>query len=237
MEKTLRDSNHSTRDELVTEFEKANIPTDNNRASHLFMAAELDEIICSGAKKGGKLTYALLEERVPRTQALTRDEALAKLAKKYFASHAPATIQDFAWWSGLSLRDANQAVESVKSGLRSETVNSQTYWFTGLEFKPGNSVYFLPAFDEFIISYTDRTASLSMNEHSKAVSSNGIFWPVVLLNGQVLGTWSRTFKKSKVLVETKLFEQPEAATITLIEAAALNFGHFLVKEIEIKHIS
>lgn len=238
IEKALAGGKHLTRQELITELEKAHIATEDNRASHLMLQAELDGIVCSGAVKGGKQTYALLEERVPKTKPLTREEALAKLAQKYFTSHGPASLQDFVWWSGLSVSDARRALEMVKSDFISETIDSRTYWFSPFvpALKPDKeAAYLLPAFDEFIISYKDRRAALPFEDHNKAVSDNGIFRPVIVVNGKIIGTWKRTIKKDRVIIETQLFEQPDKATRSLVEEASIRYGHFLEKKTEIDH--
>ncbi len=127
IEKTLTGEKHLTRDVLAGEIKKAKIPTDENRLSHLLMWAELSGIVCSGAVQKGKQTHTLLEERVPKPKSMTKEDALAKLAQKYFTSHGPATLQDFVWWSGLSVGDAKQALDTVKTELASETIDSQTY--------------------------------------------------------------------------------------------------------------
>jgi hypothetical protein len=236
--KALRVGNHLTREELIAELGKAKIATDNNRASHLLAWAELNGIVCSGTTKSGKQTYAPLEERVPKTKRLTREEALATLAKKYFTSHCPATLHDFVWWSGLPVSDAKQALEMVKSHFISETIDSQTYWFTNFFSIPKTDkegVYLLPAFDEFIISYKDRNASLPFENHNMTVSNNGIFRPVIVVNGQVTGIWKRTIKKDKVIVEMEFFKQPDKTTKSLIEKALIHYGHFLEKKTEINH--
>jgi hypothetical protein len=237
LEKALHGGKHCTREELVAELAKAKIATDENRASHLFAWAELDGILCSGGTQAGKPTYALLEERVPKTKALTREEALAKLAQKYFASHAPASLQDFVWWSGLSVSDAKHGLEMVKSGFVSESIDSKTYWLPNsfsMPKKDHETVYLLPAFDEFLISYRDRSAALPFENHTKTVSSNGIFRPMVVVNGQVTGIWKRTIKKDKVLVETELFTPLNPTTQSLIAKAAIGYGRFLEKKVEIK---
>jgi len=234
----LRGGKHLTREELIAELEKAQIATNDNRASHLLLRAELDGIVCSGATKGKKQTYALLEERVPKTQPLTKEEALVNLARKYFTSHCPATIQDFVWWSGLSVSDTKYALEMVKLDFISETIDSQTYWFSNSLSIPKSDqefVYLLPAFDEFIISYKDRSASLPFENHNRTVSNNGIFRPVIVVNGQVIGIWKRTTKKDKVIVETELFKQPDKTIKGLIEKASIQFGYFLEKQVEINH--
>lgn len=99
IEKALAKDGHQTREELVAQLHKAGIATDNNRASHLLMHAELEGLICSGKAKGKAQTYALLDERVAETKTLHQEEALASLAQTYFTSRGPATIYDFSWWS------------------------------------------------------------------------------------------------------------------------------------------
>ena len=233
MEKALKNRKQLTRDELIAELGKESIATNDNRASHLFLRAELDGVICSGAVKGKKQTYALLEERVPKTKPLSREKALASLARRYFASHCPATLQDFVWWSGLSVSDAKQALEMVKSDFISESIDSRIYWFINLTSSPESvkeDIHLLPAFDEFIISYKDRSASLPFENHRKTVSNNGIFRPVIIVDGQVEGVWKRTIKKDKVIVEAEFFKQPNKATIIQIEKAAIQYGYFLEKE-------
>ncbi|MDP4208282.1 MAG: winged helix DNA-binding domain-containing protein [Bacteroidota bacterium] len=236
IEKVLRDGNHLTREELVAEFVKAGIPVDNNRASHLLLRAEIEGLLCSGKTKANKQTYALLPERVVKTRNLTRDEALAELARKYFISHCPATLQDFVWWSGLSVSKAKQAMETIKSGFISETINDKTYWFTNsfsISGSDKDKIHLLPAYDEFIISYRDRTPSLPFEFHKKAVSNNGLFWPTIVINGQVTGIWKRTIKKDKVLLETNFFDPQNNAAKNGILKAFSPFGMFINKEIEI----
>ena len=238
-ENTLRGGKHITREELVAELRKAGIATDENRAYHLFAQAELDGILCSGATRNGKQTYALLEERVPKTRTLDKDATLAALARKYFSSHGPATLQDFTWWSGLSASNAKLALELVKSDFISEIIDSQTYWFPDFSAIPKidhKAVYLLPAYDEFIISYKDRSASLLFENHNKTVSNNGIFRPVIVVDGQVMGTWKRVIKKGKVIVETELFNLLNQTTISLIEKAAIPYGHFLGKQVEFTNV-
>ena len=230
IEKTLSAKAHITREELAKEFREAGIKTDENRLSHILFCAELDGLVCSGPANGNKQTYALLSERVPNKRILPRDEALAELAKRYFTSHGPATLKDFTWWSGLSVTEAKKALDFIITDFISETINSETYWFSDSfsEFRKNkSSVYFLPAFDEFLISYTNRSASISQVDNPKAISNNGIFRPVIVANGQVTGIWKRNVKKNNVLIETDFFSPPDAKTKLQVEEAAEKFRTFL----------
>lgn len=95
--RALHGGRQLTRDELRGVLQKAGIATDGGlRLGYLLMRAELDGMVCSGARRGKQFTYALLDERAPHAKTLGREEALAELAQRYFVSRGPATVQDFA---------------------------------------------------------------------------------------------------------------------------------------------
>jgi hypothetical protein len=208
-EKTLRDGNHKTREELIQELINAKIEVDNNRASHIFLRAEIDGIICSGKQKDGKPTYAILAEWVPIKKRTYIDEDLKELALRYFTSRGPATIQDFTWWSGLSSSKSKLALDLNKSNLIFETIENKTYWFVDSYDMPkqvNREIYLLPAFDEFLISYRDRTASLLSIDEKRTISDNGIFYPAILKGGQIIGTWKRNIKNNHIILKLNLIK-------------------------------
>ncbi len=229
LEKALEGNNHLTRDELAVIYEKNNIQVNSSRMVHFMMRAELDRVICSGALQGKKHTYALMDERVPKMQPLHKDEMLAKLARRYFTSHGPATLQDFVWWSGLSVTDARHGLEQVKTEFISEKTDSKIYWMSQpiRKMMPDSDlIHLLPAFDEYIIAYTDRKAVISSENHSKAISSNGIFRPIIIKNGQVIGIWKKSASKTKQVLPD-YFEHPDKSIKDLIEKASKLFTDFL----------
>jgi hypothetical protein len=240
IEDTLKETSCATREELANEFHKAKIRTDANRLSHILFRAELDGIICSGPIKENKLTYAMLCERVPDKRVLSREESLAELAKRYFTSRCPATLQDFIWWSNLSVKDAQAATGLLNRDFCTKNIGSAVYWipnsFSDSQPKK-TSAYLLPAYDEFLISYKDRSSSLSAVNNKKTVSDNGIFYPTIVVNGQVSGVWKRTIQKNKVIVETNFFVPPDSSILKLIDYKAYIFGWFLGKETELRFSS
>lgn len=66
-------------------------------------------------------------------------------------------------------------------------------------------IHFLPAFDEFLVSYCDRSASLNLEKTRQAISVNGIFKPVIVVDGQVVGVWKRAVKPKAISVELTFF--------------------------------
>lgn len=233
----LEGGKHLTREEVMEEIEKGGVPTDSSRAVHFMMNAEVDGIVCNGVMRGKKQTYALLDEKVKPGLVLSREEALANLAGRYFTSHAPATLQDFQWWSGLPMSEARIGLESIKSRLESFESGGKTY-FMGENAQhaatPETSVFFLPAFDEYTVSYKDRSTVFDTRWHKNAITSNGIFKPIIVRDGLVIGTWKRTVQKNKVVVVVEFFDSTDALNYGVMEKAVAGFGQFLGLEVVVK---
>ena len=232
LEKCLRDSNFLPREELTKLLADAGFSNDNNRVSHILMRAEIEGIIGSGPTKAGKQTYALLAERVPVKKLLNREEAAAELARRYFTSHGPATLPDFAWWSGLPVKECRKAIEAIKTDFVTEIIDGETYFFYPALSIPNienEAVYLLPAYDEFIISYKNRAATLTFESHLKVVSNNGFFRPVIVHKGQVIGVWKRSIKKDNAILETEYFGSPGKTIQKQVEKEFEKYVRFLGK--------
>lgn len=236
IEKALAAGDHLTRAELVRAFQRGKLKADGQRAAHLLVAAELDGLICSGRKKGKEQTFALLEERALRVRRISREEALARLALRYFTSHGPATLRDFVWWSGLPVGEAKRGIVLAGSSLRSFAGGKAVYWYSPSEGGkiPESSVHLIPAYDEFIISYQDRSPSLSGGLQKEVISSNGIFRPVLVVNGQVAGLWKRTVKKQAIRIQADFFSPPTREVLKQLQERVLEYGRFLGQAVEME---
>jgi DNA glycosylase AlkZ-like len=204
--KALQGQKQLTRQEISNVLRDGSIPTTGFRLGFILMHAELEALICSGALRGKQHTYALLSERAPQAKTLTPDEALAELVRRYFTSHGPATLKDFAWWSGLTIADANAGIASVKSQLAHEKIDGSEYWFAPSTPAPQEAApicYLLSDYDEYIIAYTNRTAYLL--DPQRTYRANLELNRPVTMNGYVVGTWKRTIKTKMVNVEIELF--------------------------------
>lgn len=243
IEKALSKGEHLNREVLIQLLENAKIRTNDNRASHIFMLAELDGIICSGKIAGNKQTFALLDERVPAQKNFSKEESLGLIAAKYFQSHGPATLQDFIWWSGLKVKDAKLSLELIKEEFLSVKIGEKDYYVKEKDYdkhkeslKDKFSVYLLPAYDEFLISYNDRSASLENVNNPKTISNNGIFRPIVVVNGKVAGIWRRSTQKNKTMIEIEFFTLPGKELLRNIQIKINQLQSFLLKEIDLKII-
>jgi hypothetical protein len=230
LRKALQGNRQLTRAELVPILKKAGIAVDGYRMGQLMGHAELDQVICSGGRQGKQFTYALLEERAPQARSLGREKALEELSRRYFKSHGPATLQDFVWWSGLTTTDARQGMEAVRSELEQETITDQTYWFSAPTASKGSlsSAYLLPSYDEYTVGYKDRRAIFDGSHVDKlSAFRESILTQVIVLDGQVAGTWKRTLKKREVVVELAPFAVLNKSQNQAVIAAAQRYGEFL----------
>jgi len=230
IEKSLSGGQHLTREELMQALNKKGIVTSGFRSMLIMMNAELEGIVCNGYRRGKQFTYSLLPPKSPTSKTFTKEEALAELATRYFTSHGPATLKDFCWWSGLSVTNAGLAIESIRSTFHSQIIENNTYWFAGIQEaadKIKKHIVFLPAFDEFLVSYKDRSASIDPAAIKTTITNNGIFRPVIVVNGQVIGVWKRTIKNDTVTIETHFFNEIAKSQKQQIFKAAKQFGDFL----------
>jgi hypothetical protein len=205
--KLLQGHRQLTRIEINGEFGKNKIEATGHRLSYIMMRSELDGILCSGARQGNQFTYALLEERVPKRKKLNREEALAELAKRYFISRGPATVFDFSTWSGLTLTECRQGIELSKSCFDKMTLEKKEYYFSThliSNLGPYSRILLLPIYDEFIMGYKDRSAIM---EFKQSLNPNPSFHfnCMIVLDGQIIGTWKRTLEKKQIVLKYNLF--------------------------------
>jgi hypothetical protein len=209
---------------MMRVLEEAGIGTENQRGYHILWYVAQSGLICLGPMQGKQQTFVLLDEWVPNPRRLSREESLAELAGRYFASHGPATVHDFAWWSGLTVTEARAGLEAATPGLVSETIDGKEYWTATdaprrtAHDEPG--VELLPGFDEYLLGYKDRNAVLSAEHAPRIVPGrNGVFRPIIVVDGRVVGTWKRSLKKDSVHVTLRPFTSLGDLEERAIEAA------------------
>ena len=227
-ERALKDGRCLTRAELGARLERAGIIAKGVRLALLTIYAELEGVICSGPRRAGQLTYALLAERAPRPHRLSRDEALAELTLRYFRSHGPATIRDFVWWSGLLTADARRGLEMNRA--RHLLVDGRTYWTVGPPptGTKRSSVHLLPIYDEYTVAYRDRDA-VPLAATRIASPSGGLvtFHHALVIDGKVAGTWRTARSKEGLVVDVIPLRRLSRAERQRIPETAKRYERFL----------
>lgn len=235
--KALQGGKQLGRKEIYEILEKAKISTAQTRGLHILGFLAQEGLICFGPRIGKQQGFVLLDEWVPAGKNLNGDEAVAELTRRYFTSHGPASLQDFVWWSGLTVSTAKKGIELVKKGLVEEQVNGQIYLMS--EHTPLNkkmqSTYLLPAYDEYLIAYKDRAAALETIHTRNVLTINGIFNPSFIIDGKVEGTWKRTIDKNEVLIEIFPFNPLSEIKKKAITRVAKQYSNFLQAKLKIQY--
>ncbi|HEY0707559.1 MAG TPA: winged helix DNA-binding domain-containing protein [Polyangia bacterium] len=260
-QRALSGGKRLSRSAMLALLTEAGIPPTGQRGYHILWHAAQTGLIClgpmtfkaaaqqrvvdeadepadaAGAEGAKEQTFVLLDEWAPGGKALDRDEALARLARRYFTGHGPATVRDFAWWGGLSLTDARAGIAGAKPSLQSETIEGVEFWLVADQEPRSRAIvssrsgraHLLPAFDEYLIGYADRRAVLAAAHVDKIVpGGNGIFMPTIIVDGQVVGIWRRTFSKRGVEVSLLPFKRAGLrALLAALAPAAERFAAFL----------
>lgn len=230
LEKALRGGNQLTRDELRARLESAGIASSHEfRLSYVLSHAELEGLICSGPRRGRQFTYALLDERAPAAGKVSREQAVIELTRRYFLTRGPATVHDFAKWSGLTIADGRLGLEAAAPLLHKDSFDGREYWFAAsasIRSAPSPAAHLLSIFDEYFSSYKGHAAIASAEISARLRALGNALSGIILIDGQVIGTWKRTLEKDSVLIRTEPFGPLTLAQRRIIAAAAKRYGEF-----------
>ena len=230
VERALAGGTCVRRDAIYQLWDAAGISTRESRGLHLLGYLAMTGLICFGPRDGKQQTFALIDEWLPPARAVERDEALGELARRYFTSHGPATVHDFAWWSGLTVTDARRGTEVAKNDLEQTDADGHAYW-SGPAARPSRgaatAAYLLPPWDEYTVAYRDRSAVLDAAHAGKVNAGGGVLSPVVVVRGHVVGTWRRALGKTAVAVTPSFFGRLAPNEMQAVVAATRRYGEFL----------
>jgi hypothetical protein len=217
---------------------KVTFPMDDPQAAvHVLMHATGLGLLCRGPDQGREATFTLLDQWLPHptggTLDLAGDDALAELARRYFAAFAPATAADFATWSGLP---SSRAVALIRDELEPLDIEGRPgFRLAGdpVEPAPPGTVALLAGFDNYLIGYKDRSLFIGDRERHR-VYVGGIIKPTVVADGRVVGIWrlARTAKACSVTM-TPLEALPRA-TVDAVEAEVVDIGRFLRRSVTLE---
>jgi len=192
-----------TRGELAAALAKNGISVRGPALGILTIHAELEQVMCSGPARERQLTYALFDERAPRAQARTPSDPGAELAARYFASHGPATVRDFVWWSGLTVAQAKRAIGEASPALESQEVGGLMYFASRWDARARTppATFLLPNYDEYVIAYKDRDLMLLPGAKTRGgIAGLNAFEHPLVVDGVIAGYWTRRASATKTRV-------------------------------------
>lgn len=197
----LRGGNRLTRAELFAVLDDGGVSTDGQRGYHLLVTLCLAGLVCQGPvvpRQGGPTR----EQYIVRTDEWVTGSAcpadpLAEFFARFIASHGPAGARDFAWWSGLPLGVSRAAAEAASDRLTVVADDGEPV-YVGSAPAPRRTaaapaVIALPPFEEYYLSYADRTVPCAAEFLARVgPSRNGIVRPILVARGEVVGVWTHS---------------------------------------------
>ena len=204
---------------------------DDRLLTSLLVRMEIEGLLCSGEMQGREATWALLSERVPTICSLTPEEALKQLALKYFRSHSPASLEDFVWWSGLPKTQCRKALALIApeiEEIKVEEEEEMMYLYHNTLDCPdyAKMVLLLPPYDEYLIGYKSRWVALEKKHTAKAHNNFGIFNPVILHEGRVVGNWKASIDKQAANLTIDFFAEKSKIGKRNLQGAVNQFVEF-----------
>lgn len=231
----LAGGGQASRPELFAELERrAGIDPTGQRGIHILYALAVRGLICQGPVIE-RATGIAREQRFVLVEDWVRDAALpadplAELFRRYIDGHGPAGAEDFAWWSGLPVTVARQA--AAASGLDTvEVPGGAVGWVsTPRPRRSGQTeVFALPPFEEYFISYADRTVPCAPEFLAPVgPGSNGMVRPILVARGEIVGVWTHSLAVGRHRDDpVPQLLAPGAATDAEIAAALARYAAFV----------
>ena len=223
-----------TRSELADRLRAAGVPLGPGQApAHLLSVAAREGLVCRGPDRDGEPTYVRLSDWLAGAEPVEpveRDDALARLARRYLTGHGPAGAADLAAWSGLPLRDARTGLGALAAAGEVENVRiggAPAYRLPGEPSPEDRTVRLVPAFDEYLLGYRGRALALDAAHAHRIQAGGGIVHPAVLLGGRIIGTWRQRRAEGGLIVAVEPFRRLPRGTRAALAAEAADIGRFL----------
>jgi hypothetical protein len=235
--RALRGGGRLTRPEAYAVLDRGGVSPEGQRGIHILGHLAQKGLVCFGPRKERQHTFVLLDEWVPAAPDPPRDEALAILARRYFASHGPATLQDFAWWTGLLVKDAQRAIEAAGAAIVKEVRDGRPVWRgqgTVARRTRSPAAALLPPWDEYVVAYRDRSAAVGdlggrEQERLKVVGS-----ALILVGGRVRGVWKRAVDASTARLAMELWRPTTRPERRALQEAAARYGRFVGRAVDVQ---
>ncbi|HEX5973419.1 MAG TPA: winged helix DNA-binding domain-containing protein [Gemmatimonadaceae bacterium] len=230
IERALTREQVMTRGALFAALDTARITTAGQRGIHILQCLSMERMLCHGPHAGREPTFVLFDAWIHSSRTPSRDDALQVLATRYFTSHGPATVRDFANWAGLTMADARAGLHLAQPVLASMRSDAGELWMSSTleDVVPRGRAYLLPGFDEYLLGYRDRGAVLDAQHADLVVpGGNGVFQPTIIADGHVRGTWRRSTRATGVRLRMLPFATLSAPIRKALAAAAGRYAAFL----------
>lgn len=226
--RALEQEERLSRPELYARLDKGGIASAGQCGIYILCRLAMEGLVCCAGRIGRQTAFALLDRWVPDSRTLSREEAQAEIARRFFRGHGPATLRDFAWWTGMNLGDARSALSLVAGDLERHEIDGVEHWMDSgaLDVEPAPRVDLLAPFDEYLTSYRDRHRLAAPSHHGR-IWAGGMFHPPIVVDGGIVGTWRRGATAKAPAVTPTFFGESPRGRARALAAAVRRYEGFL----------
>lgn len=175
----------------------------------------IEGLVCYGPGEGNQATFIRTEHWLPAQPKIDAVQAQKELFRKYLRAYGPATLQDFAHWSLISMAE----VRTLRPLLDAEVVEYDGALVLREDVKAlqsasfsQSSVHLLPYFDVYLLAHRFKEHFLKPQLYKRVYRNQGWISPVVLINGEIAGVWSYKLSQKSVEIEIELFARVNPRT-------------------------
>ncbi len=192
------------------------------------------DVICSGSNQGTEASYVRADKWIKNWKDVSQEKAERELLVKYLKAHGPATINDFAIWEGLYMKDAKDIwskeaeniVEVEIEGSKASILESDLSELEGAKIDEP-VVRLVPYFDSFLLGHKSHLNIVDEKNRKKVYRSQGWVSPVVLVDGRALGVWSHVQKRDDLEVRVTPFSKLSSQVSDRVKEEMSDLGRFL----------
>jgi hypothetical protein len=227
-----------TRPEIAEQLRRRGIPTQGQAIAHLVWLAAAKRHLCFGPERDGELTLVRARDWLGPMEPVERDVALADLAVRYLRSHAPATPEDLAAWSGLRGGDAKRAWTAIADRLVEVSTSAGPMWSLRSGVRAGRRIpiRLLPAFDEYLLGWKDRSFAVAADRWKRINAGGGWLHPVAIQDGVVVATWKLERGGRPIHLDVRPFGPLSTGFRKATSTEATDVARYLRTEMELRFV-
>lgn len=212
-----------------------------DRVWSIFRLAVVEGLICYGPSSGARGAFVRTDHWLPKQRKISEQDAQHAMLRGFLRAYGPATLRDFAKWTGFAMPDAKalwtrhygEMLEADVEGHKASILRNDLRVLreSGLA---DPIVRLAPSFDPYMLAHSIKDHYLEPAHYKMVYKSAGWLAPVVLVDGRVAGIWSSTRANHRLLIDMDPFEKMPKKLRSAIEHEAEQLGEFLELSAEIR---
>jgi Winged helix DNA-binding domain len=227
-----------TRPELAERIVSGGVQLDSSTRLHITLLSVTSGIACLGPDRGRSTCLVRREDWLGKRPRPDRERGLAELARRYLGAFGPASERDFAYWSGLPLRELRKGLSGISAELDQSRLGGETLLALRKPRRrvpPVGQVRMLGAFDTYMLGYKERGFAVRPEDEA-LVKEGGGGWirPVIVQDGRLIGGWRVTRKGGKMQIKLIPLQPFSSVTRRAIDVEVADIGRFEDRRVSVE---